>query len=237
MKTFKSPLVIGYKGEIGSFILQGLLRIMPKASNIWCYDVNDTEEEKQERIKKADVIFLCVPMQDTLKWFDKYNELLKDKTVIEQCSLKSDICNKINNENFKLLSMHILFRPSKTPNIEDRTVSCISNPRWNSKLTSTIKQLTVAKITWFDSYEQHDEVMGIQQALTHRIILVLHDMIVENCTGYQQTYMTKRILELSARIMSGDATLYKMIQDNKYLPDILEEFNDRLTNFSIGEVI
>ena len=28
---FRAPLVVGYKGEIGSFILQGLLRHMPKA--------------------------------------------------------------------------------------------------------------------------------------------------------------------------------------------------------------
>jgi len=30
----KRPLVVGYKGEIGSFILNGLLRIMPKALDI-----------------------------------------------------------------------------------------------------------------------------------------------------------------------------------------------------------
>ena len=42
MKIFKSPLVVGYKGEIGSFILQGLLRTMPKALDILCYDILDT---------------------------------------------------------------------------------------------------------------------------------------------------------------------------------------------------
>ena len=62
---FKNPLVVGYKGEIGSFILQGLLKTMPKAKDIWCFDINETEKDKIARIKKADYIFLCVPLQDT----------------------------------------------------------------------------------------------------------------------------------------------------------------------------
>ena len=30
-KPMENPLVVGYKGQIGSFILNGLLRMMPKA--------------------------------------------------------------------------------------------------------------------------------------------------------------------------------------------------------------
>ena len=52
MKTTKmnNPLVCGYKGEIGSFILSGLLKVMPKALDIWCVDVNETESEVIDRI-------------------------------------------------------------------------------------------------------------------------------------------------------------------------------------------
>jgi hypothetical protein len=64
----KQPLVIGYKGEVGSFVLGGLLRIMPKALDIWCVDVNETKREVEQRIKISDVIFLCVPLQMTLEW-------------------------------------------------------------------------------------------------------------------------------------------------------------------------
>jgi prephenate dehydrogenase len=83
----KQPLVIGYKGEIGSFILGGLLRLMPKALDIWCTDINETDEEVANRIKVSDVIFLCVPLQLTMSWILKHKLLLKDKILIEQCSL------------------------------------------------------------------------------------------------------------------------------------------------------
>ena len=64
----KQPLVIGYKGEIGLFILMGLIKIMAKALDIWCVDINETKEEVEQRIKIADTIFLCVPLETTLEW-------------------------------------------------------------------------------------------------------------------------------------------------------------------------
>jgi hypothetical protein len=104
----KHPLVVGYKGEIGSFILSGLLRVMPKALNIWCTDVNESDEEVASRIKIADVIFLCVPLQSTLNWLLKFKNLLKDKTIIEQCSLKEGL---FENESIKELLYPFYARP------------------------------------------------------------------------------------------------------------------------------
>ena len=60
---FKSPLVVGYKGEVGSFLLNGLLKIMPKALNVWCFDICETPIEKEHRIKISDCIFLCAGLQ------------------------------------------------------------------------------------------------------------------------------------------------------------------------------
>ena len=85
-------MIVGYRGEIGSFILNGLLRVMPKALNIFCSDVNESEDEVVERIEKSDTIFLCVPMNKTIDWIVRYKELLKGKTILEQCSLKVGIC-------------------------------------------------------------------------------------------------------------------------------------------------
>jgi prephenate dehydrogenase len=84
-----APLVVGYKGEIGSFILNGLLKTMPKASNIWCVDINDSPDEVAERIKRSDFIFLCVPLDKTIEWVNVWKRLLKDKVIVEQCSLKA----------------------------------------------------------------------------------------------------------------------------------------------------
>ena len=121
----KQPLVVGYKGEIGSFILNGLLRIMPKALDIWCVDINETYEETIQRIQIADVIFLCVPLQDTEAWLLKHKEQLSGKKIIEQCSLKEWIYENQKLRDLNIMSMHILFRPSQTPNLEDRNVGSL----------------------------------------------------------------------------------------------------------------
>ena len=233
---FKNPLVVGYRGEIGSFILTGLLRTMPKAKNIWCFDINETESEKVDRIKKADVIFLCVPLQDTVKWLCKYKKLLRNKTVIEQTSLKSWIDDKINHkllENIHMLSMHILFRPSATPVKDDRKVILIEYGDWQrSSLNRAIEEITEAKIVWITTYRLHDRLMAYQQALIHRVLLTL-DKTLLGLTG--QTYIGKKIKELTDRIRCGDPALYSLIQKNKYLHSVMETFNRNLRNFKISK--
>ncbi len=227
--SFKSPLVVGYKGEIGSFILQGLLKTMPKASNIWCYDIGETEKERTERIIKSDVIFLCVPIQDTIKWLWKNALILEGKTIIEQCSLKSFIYEDVlvKKRDFTLLSMHILFRPSATPNLGDRSVGLIEQPTglWSGWLIDKIRDITNSEVTWFDTYEEHDQAMAREQALVHRVLLALGNTI----QGWgHETYIGGKVLELVERIKDGDPVLYKKIQSNKYLPKIMKEFQENL---------
>jgi len=229
MKQFNTPLIVGYKGEIGSFILSGLLKTMPKALDILCYDTNENANEKIERIKKSDTIFLCLPINKTIKWFCEHYHLLKDKTIIEQCSLKGFLYNEhIIKENklFNLLSMHILFKPSRTPHKSDRTVALLYKNKWKKK-SKYIEQITDSNIVWFKNYEEHDKTMAVQQALVHRIVLTLGNMLEEHT---QHTYIGKRILELSARIKAGDKELYNFIQSNHHIDEIHFRFKSLLTN-------
>lgn len=232
-----SPLVVGYKGEIGSWILQGLLSLMPKALNIWCFDINETEKEKIERIKKSDIIFLCVPMQDTIDWLIKYKKYLKGKIIVEQCSLKGflhktkklKIGPVFNKSDFILLSMHILFRPSATPNRDDRRVAIIEDYRWD-EFIDDIKIITGTKnLVYFKTWEDHDRAMAYNQALVHRILLALGDCL-SGVPG--ETYISQKVKELIKRIESGNKILYSLIQQNEFLPKKLEEFNDNLANFN-----
>lgn len=225
----KQPLVIGYKGEIGSFILNGLLRIMPKALDIWCADINETEEEVVERIRKSDVVFLCVPLEITLNWLLKYKLLLKDKIVIEQCSLKEWLFESGITDFVNVRSMHILFRPSQTPNLEDRKVGLFEN-EFDETLAKEIESITQSKIVWFKNAQEHDKEMAVQQALLHRTLLILGKSLKE-CNG--STYISKKVLELVDRIKKGNSNLYKMIQDNKYLPEKLEQIKRDFESFEI----
>ena len=223
------PLVVGYKGEIGSFILQGLLRSMPKALNILCFDINESEEEKIDRIKQAGYIFLCVPLQETLAWLVKYKQYLTSKIIIEQCSLKSFLTDPHLND-LHFIHMHILFRPSATPNKADRKCIILRENCSSSVekiLESILDGSKVKVLPW--TTEQHDHVMAYNQALVHRIILTLDDI----CNQDAPTYVTKRITELADRIKAGDKELYSLIQKNKSTVEVTDEFREMLDGFDI----
>lgn len=225
----ENPMIVGYRGEIGSFILNGLLRIMPKALNIWCTDINETENEVQERIKKADTIFLCVPIDKTVNWIIKHKELLAGKVIIEQTSLKSNICNDQRIKGLNIKSMHILFRPSQTPNLQDRRVGLIKKD-FDDAMANVIANLTQSEVIWYENVEAHDLEMATAQALVHRVLLVLGDML-DKCHG--STYISKKVVELSNRIKQGDLGLYKSIQNNQGLPEQLGKLKNKLSKFDI----
>jgi len=221
--------VSGYRGEIGSFILSGLLRIMPKALDIFCSDINENEEEVRERIEISDVIFLCVPMDITIDWILKYKELLKDKIIIEQCSSKEWVYNDDRTKDLDIRSMHILFRPSQTPDLKDRKVG-IFEGQFDGEMVKNIAEITQAEIVWYKDAVDHDKEMAIQQALVHRTLLLLGNAL-KDCNG--STYISKKVLELTKRIKNGDLGLYKLIQENKYLPEHLENLRKRFDEFEI----
>lgn len=223
------PLVVGYKGEIGSFILGGLLRVMPKALDIWCIDVNETQEEIEHRIMVSDIIFLCTPLETTVKWLIEHKALIGNKPVIEQCSLKEWIFENEDLRDLDIRSMHILFRPSQTPNKEDRRVGLLKN-HFNYALAKNIADITQSSIVWFNDAEEHDKEMAIQQALLHRTLLILGKTLKE-CKG--STYISQKVVELEGRILKGNKGLYGMIQENKYLPEALEKLKDDIEKFNI----
>jgi prephenate dehydrogenase len=222
---------VGYKGEIGSFILNGLLRVMPKALNIWCVDVNETEEEVIERIKVSDTVFLCIPMSKTVDWLMIHKGLLRGKVIVEQCSLKEWVYNEGSLKELDIRSMHVLFRPSQTPDKKDRKVALFKG-QFDEEMAKKIQNITGSEIVWFENAEEHDKEMAITQALTHRTLLLLGDAL-KRCHG--STYISKEVVELSDRIKQGDLSLYKSIQENRHLKEHLEKMIDGLENFKIED--
>lgn len=228
---FKSPLVVGYKGEIGSFILAGLLKVMPKALNIWCFDINETEQEKIERIKKSDYIFLCVPLNKTKNWLLSYLPYLENKTIVEQCSLKSFLYNDPRFDKLNFIGMHLLFRPSATPNHKDRR--CILfrlEEKWFADVVEKMTNSDVHVMTHYAGAEEHDKAMAHTQGLVHRVILALDEAMKYDKA---MTYVSGRIRALADRIKQGDPELYKAIQDNENNPIAFELFEKLFKDFDI----
>lgn len=222
---FSSPLVVGYKGEIGSYLLNGLLKQMPKALDILCFDVNETPEEKKKRIEQSDCIFLCVPLNITKNWLKFWEPELGDKLIFEQCSLKSALYRKYKNLN--LFPMHLLFRPSITPDKKDRRCSILQEFH-GKEIEKWLEPIVNASIVYFKDVYEHDSEMARQQALIHRVILSLDKVLGVHPS---RTYISAKVGELANRIKGGDENLYKIIQSNKQLPEILKEFKKEVDNF------
>lgn len=200
---------------------------MPKALDIWCVDINETEEEVTARIKVSDVIFLCLPMQSVIPWLKKHGSILKDKIIIEQCSLKEWLYQP--SIDLDIRSMHVLFRPSQTPNLEDRKIG-LFNGQIGARATEILESVTQAKAVWYKDAEDHDREMAVQQALLHRTLLILGKTL-RGCNG--STYISKRVIELSDRILKGNKEMYQRIQENKYLPEKLELLKGEFERFSL----
>lgn len=225
----KNPLVVGYKGEIGSFILNGLLQFMPKANNIWCLDVNNNLYEEIERIKLADVIFLCVPIEETARWIAERKGLLKGKILIEQTSVKYYLFEAKNIKgrikDVDILSMHILFRPSATLPT-DRCIALIDHNKWNEELLGFIDYLCTENCFYYADYKEHDMDMAVQQTLVHKVLVTLDNLIQDD---QNITFMSKRVKELAQRIKSGNSTLYGIIQNSKYKRQALAKFRKAIS--------
>lgn len=235
---FKAPLVVGYKGEIGSFLLQGLLRIMPKASDIWCYDKEATAGEAFDRLEKADVVFLCVPIQETASWIQKHHHQFwkreHSKVLIEQTSLKDPLRKEFRD--LPILSMHVLFRPSATPNPQDRCIALIQHPLWKT-YAPLIQQMTQASLIYYNSIQEHDREMALQQALTHRLILILNSLYERQRLPIGKTYISQQVQALAHRIQQGDRVLYQTIQSNRFLSQALRALEKQLRQFDITKQI
>jgi prephenate dehydrogenase len=128
--------------------------------------------------------------------------------------------------------MHILSRPSNTPDKKDRSVALIDYDQWigSLRLVNAVKEITDSQIVWFSNRKVHDMTMAYQQALVHRILLIMGDML-RGLPG--ETYISKRVKELEQRIRLRDPILYKLIQKNQYLPEVRKDFNKRLRSFNI----
>ncbi len=225
---FRAPLVVGYKGEIGRFILAGLLKHLPKANDIHCVDVNNSEEDVAKRLELADSIFLCVPIQTTLAWLRAHGARLTGKIVVEQTSVKGFLYEDPDLRDVQFLSMHLLFRPSATPQ-EDRRGLVFSDRLPAADVAAFAREIEAVLETPFallestgePAYVRHDRLMARQQALVHRVLLALSEFVSE---ASATTYVGQRVVELAGRIQSGDPELYRMIQANPFVEEELATF-------------
>lgn len=230
-------LVVGYKGEIGSHILNGLIKFLPTATKIWCYDTVESDEEQIYRINKSDVIFLCVPFEDTISWLDKHLHLLGGKKVIEQCSWKTDVFKyaeknkaKLKESKVEILYMHVLYKPSITPP-QDREVLILSHCSFidwigvfnfsGMKIDDFVRVGLEAKCSkMLDDKSvliaNHDRMMAYQQNKLYKMIEEYIEKYEAHFGNDFTTRNFKKVRELYDRIQTMNPGLRKAIEENPF---------------------
>jgi len=171
-----------------------------------------------------------IPIQDTAKWLIQHRTLLAGKIIIEQCSLKIPIFTIPELKDLDIRSMHLLFRPSATPNPADRRCALIGE--WRAPLEGVIAKMTNSRLVYYENCQEHDTAMAVQQALIHRVLLTLGALLRKSDSN---TYISSKVRELIERIKAGDKTLFASIQENSELPAILDLFKMALDKFKIKE--
>ena len=129
-------------------------------------------------------------------------------------------------------SMHILFRPSQTPNFADRSIGFLEGQFPPSQIEELMSMTQSTKVVMYANAEEHDKEMAIQQALTHRVILSLAKML-KTCHG--STYISQKVIELSDRIASGNKELYGLIQSNEHIHGNLAQFKFEMDEFDVKD--
>ena len=203
-EIMKKYCVAGYRGIIGSYILRGLLKHLPVAVDIQCFDIYDTEEDKLKRIKESDVIFNCVSFNHTMPFLEKYKEQLKGKIVVDQTSWKSEVYAwSKKNYDVKVYFMHILYNPETTPR-EDRQVVFFGNHmyhNWNDIFDTNIVSFISKGLEAFSieidealdiSISDHDKLMAHQQPEFYDMI----NNFIEQSWKIGADYETRNFKEL-----------------------------------------
>ena len=152
-------------GLIGASILKGLYG---KDYKLFCYSKSSYKKALDycasascdlEIISSCDIVFVCSKASETLKILDKLNEFLSKKTtVVDVCSIKSNLLNKKYNFNF------ILSHPmagSEKSGFEAGDENLFKNSKWliekkNATLEKIISDLG-AKPTKI-SMKEHDKL-------------------------------------------------------------------------------
>ena len=226
----KKYCVAGYKGIIGSYILNGLIKYLPTASDILCFDVYDKPEVALAKIDEADVVFNCVSFNNTIDFLNLYNINLRGKILIDQTSWKTDVYewSKMNPE-VMVYFMHILYNPDNTV-MEDRQILTFEHPMgesWNNIFDHCdfsrpferfiTHGLLAERVVIDDHYDKaiadHDKMMAIQQPEFYDYL----DELVKKCgTSAYGTQNYRELLKMRDRVRSMNPDLMEGLRSNPY---------------------
>lgn len=208
-------LIVGGGGQMGQ-LLGGALR--ERGHTIDVMEPGDAGGEPEERVKRADVVMVAVPMAVAEEVAGRLAPWVReDALMCDINSLKSGIC-RVYEERCRgeALGLHPMFGPTVHALRRQKTVVCPVRPGPTATwMTRELERLGMEIIT--ATPEAHDRMMAVVQVLVHFNTLVMGEALRRTGLSIHESLrFTSPIyrLELAfvGRLFTQDPGLYAEIE-------------------------
>lgn len=220
--------IIGGRGQFGSWLSaicysQGLPILLSDLG---------TEASNREVARRADIIFITVPIGVTKEVLEEIeSELCAEKLVVDLTSVKAPIMSVLSRLRSEVLSLHPMFAPSVPSVVGQTCVTCrVRTGRYADFVEGLLRDAGL-KLVPMDA-DEHDKVMAVIQGLTHfQALTAAHCMMqmgFDPTTTVSVSSPVYRLrLAMIGRVLGQDPRLYAEIQVyNPYIPQVLEQLHD-----------
>ena len=184
-------------------------------------------------LERADIVILCLTEELVVNILPSLIKFLNTTaTIIETCSVKTHINNVFmkSSSPVNMVGINLLFRPTLGPKSRDVLVVPYS------KNIGIIKELLnkIGVNQYEITPEEHDKMLAIMQVATHLIVILFGSMLTK-CSSYRidldgpVTPPFRHLLQLVARLVSGNPEIYRNIQnENPFSETIYEILSNEL---------
>ncbi|MCL5784391.1 MAG: prephenate dehydratase [Patescibacteria group bacterium] len=215
--------IIGGTGQMGSWLKNFLESQKLEVTISGKSGVNNT------LFKKAEIIFICVPISVAPKVILQTAKLVKKNTLlVDLSSANNKTAKSLKKTGLPSLTVHFLFGPTVTSLQNQKVVFC---PIKNSSLIDKLRKIfeeAGARVLEMTPQE-HDFQMAHIQGLTHFANLILAKVLIKNgidLTGTVSTPVFLGQISTISRVISQDPELLTEIQlGNPYSLKIINLFN------------
>ncbi|WP_457553250.1 bifunctional chorismate mutase/prephenate dehydrogenase [Desulfobacula sp.] len=228
-------LIIGGAGQMGEFFASlfhksgYIVRILTK--NDWA--------GAEQLCKDIDLALVCVPIEKTCDIIEKIAPFLGPETLLaDLTSIKAKPLEKmLASHPGPVTGLHPLFGPSSGS--LDKQIIVITPGRKSNQCQWLVDQLTLwGAIIVQSNAREHDEIMGIVQALRHFATFTFGQFLYENHARLERTLefsspIYRLEMGMVGRLFAQDSSLYSEIifatkERRHLLKDYIASLNNHL---------
>lgn len=209
--------VFGYKGKFAQYFLNNIFTDYPYFGIEKSHTPLTTEQKLT--IKNSKILLFCTPYTVTQTLLQELNSvILPHHTLIDICSVKSNLYNLDSVKAGNIISLHPLYSPNSTPAERTCTLSIIRG----TTLDLFHKYFTIKEVT----IQQHDQTMAIVQAAIHFQNYVTAHFLTQHPINIETNLYTQLHTVLQQQLSQNIEMMMEIQLYNPYTKAII----DQLTN-------